>query len=209
MSGKNLPNITLSSDAKIEVLSSKNELNIIRASLKEVIKDTMKYAGHIVEIYNVKGDSVQYEDHDGTKYWSYFIEEDGYKMNYTFPKNAEEAKNRVDYQTGTAIVGLNTIEAFVNYNCLDGGYVIYEISRTPQENVIVDTEYIRECDVNIYSSNGVLYIEAERGQKISVYTINGLCVYSGVSASDCLKINNLRGIVIVNIDGIPFKAYVK
>ena len=209
MSGKNLPNITLSSDAKIEVLSSKNELNIIRASLKEVIKDTMKYAGHIVEIYNVKGDSVQYEDHDGTKYWSYFIEEDGYKMNYTFPKNAEEAKNRVDYQTGTAIVGLNTIEAFVNYNCLDGGYVIYEISRTPQESVIVDTEYIRECDVNIYSSNGVLYVEAERGQKISVYTINGLCVYSGISVSDCLKINNLRGIVIVNIDGIPFKAYVK
>ena len=75
--------------------------------------------------------------------------------------------------------------------------------------MIVDTEYIRECDVNIYSSNGVLYVEAERGQKISVYTINGLCFYSGISVSDCLKINNLRGIVIVNIDGIPFKAYVK
>lgn len=209
MSGKNLPNITLSSNAQVEVISSKNELNILRASLKEVIRDTMKYAGHIVEIYNVKGDSIQYEDHDGTKYWSYFIEEDGYKMNYTFPKNAEEAKNRVDYQTATAIVGLNTIEAFINYNCLDGGYVIYEISRTPQDNVIVDTEYNKEYDINVYSSNGVLYIETEQGQKISVYTINGLCVYSGVNASDCLAISNLKGLVIVNINGIPFKAYIK
>ena len=209
MSGKNLPNITLSSNAQVEVISSKNELNILRASLKEVIRDTMKYAGHIVEIYNVKGDSIQYENHDGTKFWSYFIEEDGYKMNYTFPKTAEEKNNRPDYQTATAIVGLNTIEAFINYNCLDGGYVIYEISRTPQDNVIVDTEYNKEYDINVYSSNGVLYIETEQGQKISVYTINGLCVYSGVNASDCLAISNLKGLVIVNINGIPFKAYIK
>ena len=209
MSGKNLPNITLSSDAEVEVISSKNDLNILRASLKEVIKDTMKYAGHIVEIYNVKGDSVLYENHDGTTFWSYFIEEDGYKMNYSFPKTAEEQKNIPDYQTRTVITGLNTIEAFVNYNCLDGVYVIYEISRTPQENTIVDTEYVTENDVNIYSSDGTLYIETVKGQNISVYTISGLCIYSGVNSTNILTINNLKGIVIINIDGIPYKAYIK
>lgn len=208
MSGKNLPNITLSSNAVIEKISSENELNVMRASLKEVIRDTMKYAGHIVEIYNVTGDSIQYENHDGSVFWSYFIEEDGYKMPYSFPKTAEEQKQGSNYQAREVIKGLNTIEAFVNYNCLDGGYVIYEIKRTPQDSLIVETENIKEFNANVYSFNGELHIES-LGQYISVYTIDGLCVYSNRNTSNSVVIRGLKDIVFVKVDNEIYKIFVK
>lgn len=209
MTGKNLPNITLSADATIEEVSSKNELNVLRASLKEVIKDTAKYAGHIVEIYNVKGDSILFENHDGSKVWSYFIEEDGYKMNYAFPKTAEELKNGANYQAREVIKGLNTIEAFVNYNCLDGGYVIYEITRTPQESLVVSLDDISDFNADIYTDNASLYISTDLGRKISVYTISGHCLYSAISSSNVTVLNNLSGVVIVKVDDMFYKAFVK
>lgn len=208
MSGNNIPNITLSSDVVIEKISSGNELNILSASLKEVIKDTMKYAGHIVEIYNVKGDSIQFENHDGSVFWSYFIEEGGYKMSYSFPKTAEESKQGSNYQAREVIKGLNTVEAFVNYNCLDGGYVIYEISREQQDNLIVGAEDINELKELVYSSNGVLYVESLVEQDIEVYTIDGLLYYSAKKSLG-FALGGLDGIVIIRVGNRVYKSFVK
>ena len=210
MSGKSQPNITLSSDAVIEKVSSDNELNILRASLKEVIIDTMKYAGHIVEIYNVKGDSIQFENHDGSKHWSYFIEEDGYTMNYNFPKTAAEKNNIPDYQTRTVITGLNTIEAFVNYNCLDGGYVIYEIKRTPQDSLIVpdvepDTNYMDTIYVEFTITTedlpykyDTLYYDENTLPGVYVDTIKG----TDKEGKECVIIHTLTIEEVSAIEGV-------
>ena len=205
---KHLPNITLSNDATIELVSSDNELNMMRASLLEVIRDTMKYAGHLVEVYNVRGDSIQYENHDGSLFWSYFIEENGYRMNYSFPKTKEEAQNGSDYQAAKAFVGLNTVEAFVNFNCLDGGYVIYEISRSQQDSLIVDVMDVEDTNVNIYSSNGLLYVEPFTEQDIEIYTIDGLLYYSKNNTLG-IVVECPNGIVIVKVGNRIYKSFVK
>ena len=205
---KHLPNITLSTDATIELVSEDNELNFMRASLNEVIRDTMKYAGHLVEVYNVRGDSIQYENHDGSSFWSYFVEENGYQMNYSFPKTKEEAQNGSDYQAAKAFVGLNTIEAFVNYNCLDGGYVIYEISRSQQDSLILDVVDVEDMNVNIYSLNGLLYVEPTLEQDIEIYTIDGLLYYSKKNTLGVV-VECPNGIVIVKVGNRIYKSFVK
>ena len=129
-------------------------------------------------------------------------------MPYSFPKTAEEQKQGSNYQAREVIKGLNTIEAFVNYNCLDGGYVIYEIKRTPQDSLIVETENIKEFNANVYSFNGELHIES-LGQYISVYTIDGLCVYSNRNTSNSVVIRGLKDIVFVKVDNEIYKIFVK
>ena len=181
-----------------EIVSSNNELNVVKATLKEVIQDTLKYCSHIVEINNVCGTFETLTDFTGTRddYFLYDAEDPTYEMHYV-----------PNLHTGDPIIGENLIlKGLVNFNCLDGYYVVYRIS-VKEAGVGLDNNQL--LDANIYTSNGTLFIETIGGQTLEVYNVDGRCIYSTVNSSNLTEINDLQGVVIVKINESTYKTFVK
>ena len=189
-----------------EIVSRGNELNVVKATLKEVICDTMKYCSHIVELTNIGGTFVHHSDFTGETddYYIYDMENPEYEMHYSLGA----AIGSVDPEVLgiDKIMGENlTLTALMNFNCLDGYYVFYGL------NLLVPTDVKNnQCFTSkVYTSNGVLYIETLGGQIIEVYTIDGQSVYATANSSNITEINNLEGAVIVKINGEIYKTIIK
>ena len=109
--------------------------------------------------------------------------------------------------TGDPIIGENLIlKGLVNFNCIDGYYVVYRIS-VGDDNVSLDNNHL--IDANIYSSNGTLFVETACGQSLEVYTVDGQCLYATANSSNLTEFTDLRGVVIVKINGTAYKTLVK
>ncbi len=194
------PVFVLADDAIIEVVSSGNELNVVKATLGEVIQDTMKYCSRIVDITNFVGTSKTIVDADGSR-------EDYYLYDKTTP--SLEMHYEPALHTGDAIIGDNYIlRCLVNFNCLSGYYVVYRISVTEDPDATVGVESISDILAKIYSVDGTLYVESEAGQSIDVYTMEGQLLYSTANSSNMIKIDNLSGVVIVKVDNVFYKTII-
>lgn len=193
-----------------EIVSSNNQPNVLKATLKEVICDTMAYCSHIVEISNVGGTYRHLSDLTGERddYFIYDMEYPEYEMHYVLG----EGIGCVDPE----VVGINAIKgenlvltALMNFNCLDGYYVFYALSLKDENGSSVDIDNSELSDVKVYSSNGTLYIETIGGQSLEVYTVAGQCIYATTNSSNLTQINDLNGPVIVKVNGEVYKTIVK
>lgn len=189
-----------------EIVSRGNELNVVKATLKEVICDTMKYCSHIVELTNIGGTFVHHSDFTGETddYYIYDMENPEYEMHYSL--GAAIGSVDPDVLGIDKIIGENlTLTALMNFNCLDGYYVFYGL------NLLVPTDVKNNKDFTskVYTSNGVLYIETLGGQAIDVYTIDGRSVYTTTNSSNITEINDLEGAVVVKINGEIYKTIIK
>ncbi|MBO5728384.1 MAG: hypothetical protein J6R43_00935 [Paludibacteraceae bacterium] len=193
------PQLQIAASVIPEVISSDNELNILKTTLKEVIKDTLQYCSHVVEMRNVGGAIESITDLTGSRddYYLYDGEDPTYRMHY-----------QPALHTGDPIVGENfTIKALVNFNCLDGYYVIYRISISQGSDVAIDDNLSDK--VNIYSRNGILWVETTCGQSLEVYTLDGQCLYATANSSNLTEFTDLHGVVIVKINGTSYKTLIK
>ena len=193
-----------------EIVSSNNQLNVVKATLKDVICDTMTYCSHIVEISNVGGTYRHLSDLTGERddYFIYDMEYPEYEMHYVLGGGI----GCVDPD----VVGVNKIQgenlvltALMNFNCLDGYYVFYALALKDENGDIVGVDNNELSNVNVYSSNGTLFIETLGGQKLDVYTVTGQCVYSTTNSSNMTEINDLNGVVVVKVNGEIYKTIVK
>lgn len=183
-----------------EIISRGNELNVKKATLKEVIQDTLKYCSNIVEITNVGGTYQTLTDLTGTRddYYLYDMTDPSYEMHYV-----------PAIHTGDSIMGENLIlTGLVNFNCLDGYYVVYRISVSEgTEDVALDNNQL--VNVSVYSNNATLFIETECGQNLEVYTIDGQVVYATTNSSNLTEISDIQGAVIVKVNDVIYKTLVK
>lgn len=189
-----------------EIVSSSNKLNVLKATLKEVICDTMKYCSHIVELTNIGGTFVHHSDFTGETddYYIYDMANPEYEMHYSLGATIGSVDPNI---LGVdKIMGENlTLTALMNFNCLDGYYVFYGLKL---ENP-TDVENNKISNNKIYASNKTLYIETIGGQNIEVYTLDGQSIYTTTNSSNMTEINNLEGMVIVKINGETHKALIK
>lgn len=189
-----------------EIVSSNNQPNVLKATLKEVICDTMAYCSHIVEISNVGGTYRHLSDLTGERddYYIYDMANPEYEMHYSL--GAAIGSVDPDILGVNKIIGENlTLTALMNFNCLDGYYVFYALKL--EEPTALDNN--KHSDNKVYTANGTLYIETLGGQNIEVYTINGQTIYTTTNSSNMTEINNLKGTVIVKINEETYKAIIK
>ena len=159
------PIYKLSDGVVPEIVSSNNELNVLKASLKEVIQDTVKYCSHMVEISNVNATFQHHSDFTGETddYYIYDSEDSTYTMHYT-----PGAHINKDVIGVSSILGENfTITALINFNCLDGYYVFYATRIVDTNGKDVDVDEQHASISKVYTSNNSLYIETECGSQIS------------------------------------------
>ena len=189
-----------------EIVSSNNQPNVLKATLKEVICDTMAYCSHIVEISNVGGTYRHLSDLTGERddYFIYDMEYPEYEMHYVLGGGIGCVDP--DILGVNKIIGENlTLTALMNFNCLDGYYVFYALKL--EEPTALDNN--KHSDNKVYTANGTLYIETLGGQNIEVYTISGQNIYTTTNSSNMTEINNLKGTVIVKINEETYKAIIK
>ena len=192
------PMYILSEGVVPEIVSSNNELNVVKASLSEIIADTLKYCSHIVEVSNLGGTFQTISDLTGVR--------DDYYL-YDMANPEAEMHYQPATHTGNPILGENlTLKGLCNFNCLDGYYVIYRISVSGGTGVGVENNNV---EASIYSINGMLCIETEAGQTLEVYTVDGRQVYQTTNSSNLTEIADLSGVVIVKINGETYKAVVR
>lgn len=193
-----------------EIISEDNQPNILKATLKEVICDTMKYCSHIVEISNVGGSYRHYSDFTGETddYFIYDMDSPEFEMHYSL--GSEVGSVDPDALGIDKIMGENFIlTALMNFNCLNGYYVFYALKLEKANEPMVNIDNNQISDVKVYSSNGTLYIETIGGQSLEVYTVAGQCVYTTTNSSNMTEINDLNGGVVVKVNGEVYKTIVK
>ena len=67
-----------------------------------------------------------------------------------------------------------------------------------------------ELVANVYANNGSVYVEAEAGAMIEVYTVNGIRIYAGVSNTTTTVIKGLNtNVAIIRVNGEAHKVFVK
>ena len=192
------PMYILSEGVVPEIVSSNNELNVVKASLSEIIADTLKYCSHIVEVSNLGGTFQTISDLTGVR--------DDYYL-YDMANPSAEMHYQPATHTGDPIIGENlTLKGLCNFNCLDGYYVIYRISVSGGTGVGVENNNV---EASIYSINGMLCIETEAGQTLEVYTVDGRQIYQTTNSSNLTEIADLNGVVIVKLNGETYKAVVR
>ena len=203
------PQLQMADGIVPEIISSNNQINVVSETMKDVICDTMQYCSHIVEISNVGGTYRHISDLTGERddYFVYDMNYPEYEMHYVLGK----AIGCVDPEVVgvNSIVGENLVlTALMNFNCLDGYYVFYALKLQNADGTPVNVDNNGQI-VNVYSANGVLYVETDGGQSLEVYTLDGQCVYSTENSSNLTEFMDLKGMVVVKVDGVVYKTIVK
>ena len=190
------PSLTILGDIKPQILSSNNQLNYHKASLTQIIQDTLAYCSHIVEIDNLGGATQQIEDLTGVRddYYLYDMQNPQAQMHYTPATH-----------TGNPIIGENLVlRGLVNFNCLDGYYVIYRISVS---NPTVSTQNPELDNATIFTADKSLHILTSANSALEVFSIDGQCIYQTATSSNHTQINNLNsGIYIIKINNKTYKT---
>lgn len=105
---------------------------------------------------------------------------------------------------------INVVKARFDWNAITIGqslivkdYTIGELGENPVD--VENSEFV----VSVYANNGAVYVEAEAGAMIEVYTISGICAYAGVSNTTTTIINGLTDIAIIRVNGKAYKMLVE
>ena len=206
----------------------------VEANLDDVLANRIDYAGKLLVLDTTANYYAESNPYMGTMsaymFWNAeeafdveTYEEEGTTVVYVSPKYTEDDNNFAgklfnvngeelpEAALATAAT-INVVNARFDWNSIAQGQTLVvkegwsvEIPQGPQDSVENG-----ELVVNIYSNNGSVYVEAEAGAMIEVYTVNGLRVYAGVSNTNTTVINGLNtNIAIIRVNGETYKVFVK
>lgn len=204
----------------------------VEANIDDVLANRINYAGKLLTL---NAEAKYYAESNpymgGMSAYMYWdaeeafeverYEEEGATVVYVSPKYTEDNNNfagklfnvngeELPEAAFDANVTIDVVKARFDWNSIAQGQTLvvkeYEV-KVPGGPVDVENG---ELVVNIYSNNGSVYVEAEAGAMIEVYTVNGLRVYAGVSNTNTTIINGLNtNIAIIRVNGETYKVFVK
>ena len=204
----------------------------VEANIDDVLANRIDYAGKLLTLNAEAKYYAESNPYMGTMsaymYWDAEeafeverYEEEGATVVYVSPKYTEDNSNfagklfnvngeELPEAAFDANVTIDVVKARFDWNSIAQGQTLvvkeYEV-KVPGGPVDVENG---ELVVNIYSNNGSVYVEAEAGAMIEVYTVNGLRVYAGVSNTNTTIINGLNtNIAIIRVNGETYKVFVK
>ena len=208
----------------------------VEADLADVLANRIQYAGQLLKVDTTANyyAEVMMDHFSGAErttayfYWdaetafdveSY--EEEGTTYVFVSPKFTEDYNNyagKVFNVLGENLpaaafdgeVTMKVANVRFDWNSIaQGQSIILKEGWKVNEPVIDDVDN-NELVVNIYSNNGAVYVEAEAGAMIEVYTVNGIRVFAGVSNTNTTVINGLNtNVAIIRVNGEAYKVMVK
>ena len=208
----------------------------VEADLADVLANRIQYAGQLLKVDTTANyyAEVMMDHFSGAErttayfYWdaetafdveSY--EEEGTTYVFVSPKFTEDYNNyagKVFNVLGENLpaaafdgeVTMKVANVRFDWNSIAQGQSIVLKEGWEVKEPVIDDVDNNELVVNIYSNNGAVYVEAEAGAMIEVYTVNGLRVFAGVSNTNTTVINGLNtNVAIIRVNGEAYKVFVK
>ena len=209
--------------------------SIVFANIEDVLESRINYAGQLLKLDATANYYAETKmDHfSGTeKTTAYFYageaevsfdvesyEEDGVTYVFVSPKLTEDNNNYAGQVFNVigenlpavafdAEATMSVTKVRFDWNSVAQGQsiVLKGTWKVQDPTVDVDNNF---AFVSIYSNNGAIYVEAEAGAMIEVYTVDGICVFAGVSNTNTTVINGLNNVAIVRVNGVAYKTFVK
>jgi hypothetical protein len=209
---------------------------VVEANLADVLANRIKYAGQLLKVdttANYYAEVMMDHFSGAEKTTAYFYwdaetafevesyEEEGVTYVFVNPKYTEDYYNYAgqlfnvigENLPAAAFDGEVTMKVAnvrFDWNSVAMGQSIILKEGWKVEVPVIDDVDNNELVVNIYSNNGAVYVEAEAGAMIEVYTVNGLRVFAGVSNTNTTVINGLNtNVAIIRVNGEAYKVFVK
>ena len=193
----------------IVVKNSNNPVNGIEVTFSEILADKKLYENRVVTVRNVHLDSVF---HPGTDY----MPQDAIEGCFT------QGTDTIFYTTGANSGGFTyydnmDITGLVDNKVVGEYYSIWPLSQDhiinldggnedPDDTAIDNVQF----NANIYSENKALYIETVENAIISVFNLQGQCLYSTKSTTSTVVIENItENCVVVCVDNMAYKLLIK
>ena len=207
---------------------------IVFANIDDVLANRIKYAGLLLKVdtaANYYAETMMDHMTGGEKTTAYFYwdaetafdvesyEEEGTTYVFVSPKYTEDYYNYAGQVFNVlgenlpaaafdaeATMSISKVRFDWNSVAMGQSFILKEGWKVADPTVDVDNNFAL---VNVYSNNGAVYVEAEAGAMIEVYTVNGIRVFAGVSNTNTTVINGLNNIAIIRVNGVVYKTIVK
>ena len=207
---------------------------VVFADLEDVLANRIKYAGQLLKVdttANYYAETMIDHMTGGKKTTAYFYwdaetafdvesyEEEGVTYVFVSPKTTVDYNNYVGQVFNVigenlptaafdaeATMTVSKVRFDWNSVAMGQSIILKGAWEVEEPTVDVDNNFAL---VNVYSNNGAIYVEAEAGAMIEVYTVNGIRVFAGVSNTETTVINGLNNIAIIRVNGVAYKTLVK
>ena len=194
----NVLNVSVEQRKNITLKNRKNEIIPIETTIKDIVENKALYENRVVTVKEVINNYTE----DGDFKVGYF-EQNGYKLQYTTGVNSGDFVY-YDYMDITGIVDNSLIGEYYSIWPLSQEHII-DLGEAPE--VAVDNINL---NAKIYSNNNTIIIETQEGVNISIFTMQGLCLYSSVSLNPMTLVDNIKeNMVIVVVDNVAYKLLLR
>lgn len=182
----------------VVVRNSNNSIVPIEVTFAQLLADKQQYSNRVVVVNNVKNNRVEHTNNDGSLWLEYYFTQCEDRLDYTLDA---DGKPYFTFYADMSITGV------VDDRVIGGYYSVWPLSQAHIVNLNpTEVDYLVD-DVNIYSNDNTLYVEAEVGVNISVFSLVGQCLYSATSVDDLTMIDNIvERCVIVKVNNSIYKV---
>ena len=186
---------------EIKVQSSDNNIEPIEVTIAELLANKGKYSNRVVILRNVQNVQQENTNADGSIWYDYYFSQNGANMDYTLNADGKPYFTLYDYMDITGVVDDRIIGTTYSVWPLSQEHIV---EREPN-----GCEYI-DANARIYSVNQTIFIETNEGANISLYTLQGQCIYTTKAIDITTQISNIaERYVIVLVDNVAYKLIVK
>ena len=209
---------------------------VVFANFDDVLANRIKYAGQLLRVdtaANYYAETMMDYMTGTEKTTAYFywdvesaftvetMEEEGTTYVFVYPNTTEDGYNysgqlfnvigeNLPAAAFDAEATMKVAKVRFDWNSVAMGQSIILKEGWAINGPTVDVDNNSALNVNIYSNNGAVYVEAEAGSMIEVYTVNGLCIFAGISNTTTTIINGLNtNVAVIRVNGEACKVMVK
>jgi hypothetical protein len=187
----------------ISVESSNNVIEPIEVTLEELLSDKNRYSNRVVIVRNVQNVQQENLNPDGSIWYDYYFLQNGVRMNYDLDTKGKPYFTFYDNMDITGVVDDRIIGTMYSVWPLSQAHIV------DLDNPSTDVDKVGS-NVKIYSAGKTIFVEAQKGASISVFTLQGQCLFDVKAEGSITQIKNIENMyVVVMVDNIAYKVMIK
>jgi hypothetical protein len=156
-----------------------------------------------VIVRNVQNVQQENLNPDGSIWYDYYFLQNGVRMNYDLDTKGKPYFTFYDNMDITGVVDDRIIGTMYSVWPLSQAHIV------DLDNPSTDVDKVGS-NVKIYSAGKTIFVEAQKGASISVFTLQGQCLFDVKSEGSITQIKNIENMyVVVMVDNIAYKVMIK
>lgn len=184
---------------EIHIESSENKIEPIEVTFAQLLEDKTKYSNRVVTVRNVQNVQQKNTNPDGSAWYDYYFSQDGVRIDYTLDTDGNPYFTFYNNMDITGVVDDRIIGTCYSIWPLSQDHIIDLDAPSATDNIVMNAR--------IYSEAQTIFVEANEGVNITIFSLQGHCLYSSKATETITRITNLsEKCVIVLVDNVAYKV---